>query len=177
MNRPSTKSPAGRSHALACVAAALACQLLAVVAQARPVETREVLATVQRVVDGDTIVIGKGRAAIHVRLRCIDTPEVAHRDRRAEPYGPEARTFTRQALSGQAVRLVYHVREPRDRYDRLLAYVFLKDGTFFNGELVRRGLAQLTRFQCLYRKQLKSLETEARAQRRGLWAKNSTTRQ
>ncbi len=133
--------------------------------------TQEVLATVHRVVDGDTIVIGKGRKAIHVRLRCIDTPEVAHRDQRAEPYGPDAQAFTRQALTGQAVRLVYHVREPRDRYDRLLAYVFLKDGTLFNAELVRRGLAQVTRFKCIYRKQLKTLETEARVQKRGLWAR------
>lgn len=131
---------------------------------------REASGTVKRVADGDTITVGEGDAAVTVRLRCVDTPEIAHHERTVQPYGPEAAEFTRRALIGKAVRLVYHRREPRDRYGRLLAYVFLDDGRLFNAELIRHGLARTTRFKCLYRKELKALETQAREQRRGLWS-------
>jgi len=131
--------------------------------------TQEYAGVVSRVVDGDTIIVGKGRKALKVRLRCIDTPEVEHRERRAQPFGAEAQAFTRAALSGQHVRLRFHKREPRDRYDRLLAYVFLDDDTLFNAEIVRRGLARVSRFKCLYKKQMKALEAEAMRHRRGIW--------
>ena len=143
-----------------------------VATQARQVEpTREYVGVVSRGVDGDTIVVGKGRKAIHVRLRCVDTPEIAHGEGRDELYGREATAFTRAALDGKPVRLLYHRREPFDHYGRLLAYVFLDDGTLFNAELVRQGLARVTRFKCLYRKQVKALEAGAKGQRRGLWSR------
>jgi micrococcal nuclease len=90
---------------------------------------------VQRVVDGDTVrLVGLGS----VRLIGVNTPEVYGH---VECYGPEASTFAKSVLrSGMQVR--YRVgREARDRYGRLLAYVWLTDGRLFNGMLVERGYA------------------------------------
>lgn len=160
-------------HSVLCIlgVAVVAATLHPVAALARQIErTREYTGTVSRVVDGDTIVVGKGRKAISVRLRCVDTPEIAHGERRDEPYGREAQALTRTALAGKSVRLVYHTREPLDRYGRLLAYVFLDDGTLFNAGLVRQGLARVTRFKCLYRRQIKALEAEAKQKHLGMWS-------
>jgi micrococcal nuclease len=92
-------------------------------------------ARVVAVTDGDTITLtGIGRT----RLIGIDTPEVYGG---VECYGREASAFTKRELPpGRAV--VYRVgREERDRYGRTLAYVWLRDGTFFNALLAERGYA------------------------------------
>jgi micrococcal nuclease len=92
-------------------------------------------ARVERVVDGDTVVLD---AIGKTRLIGIDTPEVYGG---AECYGPEASRFAKRVLTpGRRVR--YEIgADPRDRYDRALAYVFLEDGRLFNAMLVRRGYA------------------------------------
>ena len=92
-------------------------------------------AQVERVTDGDTIrLVGLGR----VRLIGIDTPEVYGKQ---ECYGKEASAFVKRLLApGQTV--TYRVGiEPRDRYGRLLAYVWLKDGRFLNLLLAEEGYA------------------------------------
>ena len=91
--------------------------------------------TVDRVVDGDTIVVrGIGR----VRLIGVDTPEVQHPRRgSSEPGGQAARTFLKSWLEGRRVRLEFGpVRT--DKYGRTLAYVYL-DGTSVTDELIRLG--------------------------------------
>ena len=93
-------------------------------------------ARVERVVDGDTVrLAGIGS----VRLIGIDTPEVYGR---VECFGPQASAFAKHTLTrGEPVR--YRVgAEPRDRYGRLLAYVWLPDGRMFNRLLAERGLAR-----------------------------------
>jgi endonuclease YncB( thermonuclease family) len=91
---------------------------------------------VERVVDGDTVVlsdIGK------VRLIGIDTPEVYGR---VECYGRAASAFVKRSLpEGARVRYRLGVEE-RDRYGRALAYVWLPDGRMFNQILAERGYAQ-----------------------------------
>ena len=92
-------------------------------------------AVVTRVVDGDTVEL---RAVGKVRLIGVDTPEVYGG---VECYGREASTYAKRVLDGRRVR--YSVgREERDRYGRLLAYVWLEDGRSFNALLVSRGYAQ-----------------------------------
>jgi micrococcal nuclease len=93
-------------------------------------------ATVQRVVDGDTVrLAGLGS----VRLIGIDTPEVY--GGRVECFGPEASAFAKSLLR-PGTRVRYRVgAEPRDRYGRLLAYVWLRDGRLFNALLAERGYA------------------------------------
>jgi micrococcal nuclease len=92
-------------------------------------------ARVERVVDGDTVRL---RGIGSVRLIGIDTPEVYGG---VECYGREASAFTKRMLPpGREVR--YRVgREEHDRYGRTLAYVWLRDGTFFNALLAERGYA------------------------------------
>ena len=84
-----------------------------------PAEARE--ATVTRVVDGDTVELG---GLGKVRLIGVDAPEVYGG---AECYGREASGFAKRQLDGRRVRYTVG-RDPRDRYGRLLAYVWLEDG-------------------------------------------------
>ena len=91
--------------------------------------------------DGDTIVLtGDER----VRYLGINAPEIAQDGKPGEFYGEEAKIFNKKLVLGCWVRLELGEKR-RDRYGRLLAYVFLEDGTFVNGELVREGLAHLLR--------------------------------
>jgi len=94
------------------------------------------LLLVERVIDGDTFVIAGDKP---VRLIGVDTPE-AKIGASAEPYGKEASVFTSVMLEGMRVELVFDVQR-RDQYGRLLAYVYLEDGKFFNELLVREGYA------------------------------------
>jgi micrococcal nuclease len=91
--------------------------------------------------------------------------------RPVERYGKEASSFAKRELSGVTVRLGGDV-EPRDRYDRLLAYVWLPDGTFWNALLAAEGYAQLITVppNVAYVDLFRRLVAEARAAHRGLWA-------
>lgn len=74
---------------------------------------------------------------------------------------------------GKTVRLEYD-QTRRDKYDRLLAYVYLEDGTFVNAEIVKQGYGHAyTRFPFKYLEEFREYEREAREQKRGLWAEES----
>lgn len=90
---------------------------------------------VKRIIDGDTFVCEDGE---HVRLLLVNTPEMGQ-----DPYGRLAQeTLERMMPPGTRVRLVTDV-EPRDRYDRLLAHVYVGDSLWVNRELARRGYAEV----------------------------------
>ena len=99
-------------------------------------------AVVQRVVDGDTIVVSIAGRDERVRLIGVDTPESVDPRKPVQCFGKEASAFTTQLLPpGTVVRLERDV-EARDRFDRLLAYVYrVSDGLFVNFELARAGYA------------------------------------
>jgi micrococcal nuclease len=130
-----------------------------------------VSARVERVVDGDTFVAELGHRRERVRVIGVDTPETVAPGRPVERYGKQASSFAKRELSGRTVRLGGDV-EPRDRYDRLLAYVWLADGTFWNALLAAEGYAQLLTVppNVTYTELFRRLVTEARTARRGLWA-------
>jgi endonuclease YncB( thermonuclease family) len=124
---------------------------------------------VKWIIDGDTIVLDKG---VKVRYIGINAPELARDDHVAEPYAEEAKRFNERRVRQKKVRLEFDV-EPSDRFQRRLAYVFLKDGTFINAEMLSQGYAYL-----LYiRPNVKYLDTLLAAQRaamsgkRGIWQK------
>ena len=121
---------------------------------------------VERVVDGDTIIVrGVGR----VRLIGVDTPETVSPGRPVEFFGREASAFAKRLLEGRSVRLEYD-QDRTDRYGRTLAYVHLADGTFVNAEIIRRGYGHAyTRFPFRYRDRFRRFEREARDAGRGLW--------
>lgn len=135
---------------------------------------------VTRVVDGDTLVIASGE---RVRLIGIDTPEMhvsnkLYRDSQRtnqdidtiQKLGRSAYEFTRNLVEGRRVSLEFDV-EKHDKYKRLLAYVYLKDGVFVNAEIVKQGFASLMTYppNVKYADSFLKLYQEARLNKRGLW--------
>jgi len=152
--------PARAIAALLCVAA-----LAATVAAAPALDGHVV-----RVVDGDTIHVRLGDRIETVRYIGVNTPEVHHPRKGEEPGGREAAAVNRDLVGGRHVRLELDAQS-RDRYGRLLAYVWV-DETMVNAELVRRGFAQVMTVPPNVRHQrlFLTLQREARAAGRGLWA-------
>jgi micrococcal nuclease len=130
-----------------------------------------VAAKVERVVDGDTFVAAVRGRRERIRLIGVDTPETVDPDRPVQRYGKEASNFAKHVLNGLTVRLAGDV-QPRDRYGRLLAYVWLPDGTFWNALLAAEGYAQLITIppDVTYAGLFRRLVEEARSANRGLWA-------
>ncbi len=135
---------------------------------------------VKRVVDGDTLQLASGE---RVRLIGIDTPEMHHskkleRDSKRsgedaaaiQEMGRRAYAYSRALLEGKRVRLEFDV-ERTDRYERLLAYVYLKDGTMANEEIIRQGYASLMTIppNVKYVERFKEAYRQAREEKRGLW--------
>ena len=90
-----------------------------------------------RVVDGDTIIVRIEGKEERVRLIGVDTPETVHPKKSVEYFGKEASEFTRKMVEGKKVILEYDWQR-RDKYGRLLAYVYLEDGTLLNGEIIKQ---------------------------------------
>jgi len=135
-------------------------------------------ANVTRVVDGDTAVMTlRGGSSERVRFIGVDTPESTTQH---EPYGEEASAFTKQRLTGKQVWLQIGT-EQRDKYGRLLAYVWLEPpadasdaelrAKQFNAQLLLEGYAQLLTIppNTDYVDQYRKFQAEARDANRGLW--------
>lgn len=128
---------------------------------------------VDRVIDGDTIVVsGNGLTNAHLRLLGVDAPEVKHVGLDHDAYfGPQARQYLTDKLTGRTVILKFDPSQKFDRYQRILAYVYLSDTDCANLDLVRDGYAYVDRrFKTMLQSQFDQLETQARAKRVGLWA-------
>jgi micrococcal nuclease len=129
-------------------------------------------ATVERVIDGDTIVVRAGDARERVRYIGMDTPESVRPGTPVQCFAERASALNRRLVAGRTVRLVADV-ERTDRYGRTLAYVYREpDGLFVNAELVRRGYARTLAIppDVRFAARLAALAREARAARRGLWS-------
>ena len=127
-----------------------------------------VATNVSRVVDGDTVEVSPAIDGVSdVRLIGVDTPETYGG---TEPFGEQASAFTKETLSGQRVALEFDV-ERIDSYGRILAYVYLPDGSMFNEILVRQGYAQAATFppNVRYTDRFLTAQREAREANRGLW--------
>ena len=122
---------------------------------------------VLRVIDGDTILISSGET---LRYIGINTPETVDPRKPVEPFGKEAAEFNKKLVEKQKVRLEFDVQE-RDKYGRLLAYVYLEDGTLVNAELVKHGYARVATYppNVKYQDLFLKLEREAKENNRGLW--------
>jgi len=133
---------------------------------AEKVDVAEELFFVEHVVDGDTIVLDNGEK---VRLIGVDTPETVHPNKGVEHYGIEASEFTENLVEEKNVHLGYD-ETTRDKYNRLLAYVYLEDGTLLNAEIIKQGygFAYLNYPFKLSRK-FEEYEQQARKNRLGLW--------
>jgi len=130
-----------------------------------------------RAVDGDTIKISVEGREDTVRLIGVDTPETVHPNKPVEYFGREASAFTHRMADGKIVRLEFDqasaATKHRDRYGRLLAYVFLPDGTLLNSEIIRQGYGHAyTKYPFSRKEEFVAIEREAREARRGLWAQS-----
>jgi len=130
-------------------------------------ETGKVVATV----DGDTIKVDLAGHTETVRLIGIDTPETVHPQKPVEYFGKEASAFTRSMTLGKVVRLEDDSQDNnRDKYGRLLRYVFLPDGKLLNAEIIAQGYGfAYTRFPFMRLEEFRALERQARDANRGLW--------
>ncbi|MDR3248176.1 MAG: thermonuclease family protein [Treponema sp.] len=127
-------------------------------------------------VDGDTVRVRianppEGLEAVEtIRMIGADTPETVHPRREVEFFGKEASEFTKARLLGKPVLLAFDW-DPRDRYGRLLAYIYTPDGECHNAALIREGYAHAyTRFAFQFMDEFRNLEQQARQAKRGLWA-------
>jgi micrococcal nuclease len=125
---------------------------------------------VQRVVDGDTLVLANQAS---IRLQGIDTPETVRPNYPVEPFGPEAAEFTRQFIAeGKGIVRLQFDRERKDEFGRFLAYVWVGD-RMLNEELVRAGLATAEtgyRYSAAMKTRFRRAEEEAKAASRGIWS-------
>lgn len=129
-------------------------------------------ATVVDVSDGDTIEVRFDDGPVErVRLLGIDTPETVHPDRPVECWGPEASARTRALTPPGSEVLVRRDQEVRDRFGRLLLYVWRSDGLFVNATLLAEGHARTMFFapNHAHRAELSAAAAEARRQGLGLW--------
>lgn len=137
---------------------------------------------VARVVDGDTLKLSNGE---RIRLIGVDTPELhysskllrdakrTHKDIRViQELGSEAKNFTSNLCLGKKVRLEFDV-EKRDRYGRLLAYVYLEDGTFVNAKILEEGYGKTMTIppNVKYAEYFLKLQEKARAGNKGSWSR------
>lgn len=120
----------------------------------------DLTATVQEVLDGDTISLDDGRK---VRYLGINAPE------HGQPYAREATNFNRQLVRGLPVRLEFdRIRE--DRFGRVLAYVYLDD-TMVNERLLAEGWAHVFLMppNTRHAERFLRLQEKAKAARKGIW--------
>lgn len=106
-----------------------------------PADIKTFDAEVVSVVDGDTIKVKINGKVESVRFLLVDTPETNHPRLGEQPFGQEAKAFTKKMLEGKTVQLEKDVSE-RDKYGRLLYYVYV-DGKSVQEELLRNGLARV----------------------------------
>lgn len=131
------------------------------------------IATVVRVVDGDTIVVNLNGVEERVRLIGVDTPESVHPDvSKNVEAGKIASEFTKSKLEGKEVELEFDVQQ-RDQYGRLLAYVYL-DGVMFNRTLLEEGYARIATYppNVKYVDEFTKIQEESRKNSKGFWSED-----
>lgn len=126
---------------------------------------------VVEVFDGDTIAVNMNGVVEKIRLIGVDTPETHDPDEPVQCYGREATAFTQSLLGGQKVRLEPDsLNTNRDRYDRLLRYVYDQQGKMMNAELIKSGYGfAYTYFPLSRTLEFESYESSAKSQGLGLW--------
>lgn len=125
--------------------------------------------SVRWVDDGDTIVLMDGR---RLRYIGINAPEIDHKEKKAEPFGYIAKNYNKNLVLSKKVRLEFD-KERHDQYGRLLAYVFLKDGSFVNEIMIKKGYAYSLYLNPnkKYNKRLFKAQRDAMIAKEGIWKK------
>lgn len=140
--------------------------------------------TIIKVIDGDTLTVDYNGKRENIRLIGIDTPESfagkkARRDSKRSntdmaqilQSGRKAAEYTKTRVNpGDLVSVEFDV-EKRDRYGRLLGYVFLADGRMLNEEIIKNGYASVLTIppNVNYQKRFIEAYRHARRNNLGLW--------
>jgi micrococcal nuclease len=129
------------------------------------------VAEVVDVRDGDSLLVRIGQRTERVRLLGIDAPELGQM-----PWGNRAKRHLKSLLDNPKIRIETDV-EKRDRYGRLLAYIWTSDGRFVNLEMVRDGYAVLYTIplNVRYIERLRDAQNEAKERKRGIWGSEGLT--
>lgn len=133
--------------------------------------------TLTEVVDGDTIKVNVGGRVESIRLIGIDTPETVDPRVGVQCFGREASNYAKELMRpGQVVGLESDASQgERDTYQRLLRYVWLEDGTFFNLQTIAAGYAHEYTYNLPYKyqTQFRDAQRQAREAQIGLWSPNT----
>jgi micrococcal nuclease len=142
------------------------------VAPASPVVNSNQLYEVVKVIDGDTIDIRINDKIERLRLIGINTPETVDPRKPVECFGKQASEKARALLDGKQVSIESDSTQgERDKYNRLLRYVFLEDGTNLNLLMIREGYAYEYTYDLPYKYQneFKQAQKYAEENELGLW--------
>lgn len=127
---------------------------------------------VTKVVDGDTVEVEIDGKLEKLRLIGVDTPETVDPRKKVQCYGKEASEFTKATLLGKSVRLERdQSQDERDKYGRMLVYLWLDD-SLFNERLIAEGYAHEYTYQkpYYYQERFKTAQNLARENLLGLWS-------
>lgn len=129
------------------------------------------LYTIKRFVDGDTIVVDMNGTDETIRMIGVDTPETHRPNSPVQCYGPAASAYTKNLIGGQKVRLEADpTNQNRDRYDRLLRYVYLPDNRLVAQEVIANGYGfAYTQFPFTKKDIFVQAEEQAKTGNKGLW--------
>jgi endonuclease YncB( thermonuclease family) len=129
------------------------------------------LYSIDHFIDGDTVAVKMNGKVESVRFIGVDTPETHKPDTPVQCYGPVASDYTKSLIGTHQVRLEADpTNQDRDRYGRLLRYVYLPDGRLLSEELVRNGYGfAYTQFPFTKKDQFVQEETAAKESKKGLW--------
>ncbi len=137
-----------------------------------PIEDKQLYQVVS-VTDGDTIKVDLNGTTETLRLIGIDTPETVDPRKPVQCFGEEASKKAKETLTGKKVSLEADPTQgERDKYQRLLRYVYLEDGTSFNKWMIQEGYAHEYTYQSnpyKYQTEFKDAERSARDNKKGLW--------
>jgi len=130
------------------------------------------LYNVARFIDGDTIEVDMNGSVETVRFIGVDTPETHKPNTPVQCYGEAAAAYTKSLIGSQKVRLQADPLDTnRDRYGRLLRYVYLPNGTLAEDQIIKNGYGfAYTLFPFEKVEQFKADQAEAQASKAGLWA-------
>ena len=132
--------------------------------------------SVVSVIDGDTIKLNVDGKTETFRLIGIDTPETVDPRKEVQCFGVEASNKAKELLSGKKVRIETDATQGTyDKYNRLLGYVYLENGLFYNEHMIEQGYAHEYTYNIPYKYQtdFKNAQKQARASEAGLWSPNT----
>ena len=127
--------------------------------------------------DGDTIAVDMNGSEEKVRFIGVDTPETHKPNTPVQCFGKAASAHTKEMIGSSPIRLEADpTNSNRDRYKRLLRYVYLPDGTLVNARIIQDGYGfAYVGFPFQKMEDFRSYEREARQQNKGLWSSCQNT--